>query len=239
MIKLFSIDDPEHSHASEVLPWYVNGSLNPVENARVEHHVAQCAACRAELACQQELMAAVQSDPADSPVQGPLARMHARLTEHEGRSPPRGHWLFDQWNLSPVAMRTAFAAQWVLLLALVLFAGFQQTSSPYRTLSAAPAAAAAGARLTVLFDDATTQAELRDALQRVHARVVDGPNSVGALSVQVASKDVEAALRELRASPHVRLAERAPASASAASSGGPGTPSAGPSVAPVRADEAR
>ncbi|MEM8932174.1 MAG: zf-HC2 domain-containing protein [Acidobacteriota bacterium] len=34
---------------SDVLPWFANGTLDPAERARVEAHLAECAACRAAL----------------------------------------------------------------------------------------------------------------------------------------------------------------------------------------------
>lgn len=37
-------------HAAEILPWYLNGTLEALELAELEEHLAGCAACRAELA---------------------------------------------------------------------------------------------------------------------------------------------------------------------------------------------
>src|SRR5574337_260299 len=41
--------------ASQLLPWYVNGTLAPDDARRVETHLAGCEACRAELRDQQQL----------------------------------------------------------------------------------------------------------------------------------------------------------------------------------------
>jgi anti-sigma factor RsiW len=38
-----------HEQAQMLLPWHVNGSLEPGEAALVEAHLAECAECRATL----------------------------------------------------------------------------------------------------------------------------------------------------------------------------------------------
>jgi len=231
MTRLFSIDDPDHAHASEVLPWYVNGSLSAAEHTRVEQHVAQCAACRAEMAGLRELQAVVQSESNEGPVADALARMHVRLAEHAlgeaaaaedgagagraaltGRAAasgprfPGAGWLRIQWRLSPKPVRVALALQFALVLAVGARFGMPTPAADYRTLSAAPAAVH-GARLTVVFGDSATQGEVRRILESLHARIVDGPNSVGALGIEVPSDGASTALQRLRASPLVRLAE--------------------------------
>ena len=220
MIRLFSVDDPRHAHASEVLPWYVNGTLMPAEHAEVERHVAECPACRAELASMQELEAIVRSESSDVAVGESLSRMHIRLAREEEASGTRRGWFSRQWRLTPSVARVALAAQCAAVVALIALAGLQyetqqdlrqRARADYRTLAATPSAAA-GARLTVVFDDATTQRELKQMLQSLHAQVVDGPNTAGAYSILVPENEVGAALGQLRASPRVRLAEPAPRS---------------------------
>ena len=209
MTRLFSIDDPDHAHASEVLPWYVNGSLSSAEHARVEHHIGECAACRAELAALRELQSVVQSEGEEAVEADALARMHARIAEDEARCAParagRRGWLGTQWRLSPSPVRLALGLQLVLVLSLGALAAMGSPSAIYRTLAATPSPAQ-GARLTVVFDDAATQGEIRRVLGRLHARIVEGPNGVGALGIEVPPQEVAAALEELRATPRVRLA---------------------------------
>lgn len=53
----------EHRELQELLPWYVNGTLEPVEREAVERHLKACAACRYELEELRGLQAAVSSAP--------------------------------------------------------------------------------------------------------------------------------------------------------------------------------
>jgi hypothetical protein len=215
MMRLFSVDNPDHAYATEILPWYVNGTLEPVEHSRVERHVAECAACRAELGMLHELEAVVQAEGAEVPVAESLERMHSRLSAHASPAPARSGWLRRQWTLTPLAARAVLVTQCLFVVALAGALGALDHSPPaaYRTL-ASPPSVAKGEDLLVVFDEATTQGALRELLQRVHARVVDGPNSAGALSMRVPPGELGPALRELRASPYVRLVEPAGSGAS-------------------------
>ena len=49
-MRLYRHDDPQHVQTSELLPWFVNGTLDPEEHTRVERHLADCISCKQELA---------------------------------------------------------------------------------------------------------------------------------------------------------------------------------------------
>lgn len=53
----------DHEEASRLLPWLVNGTLSGGERERVERHVHDCLACRAELREQHALRMLVQRHP--------------------------------------------------------------------------------------------------------------------------------------------------------------------------------
>jgi anti-sigma factor RsiW len=57
-MRLFRFDDPAHQEAAELLPWLVNDTLNRAEQVKVERHVAQCIACKQEVAHLRTLQAA-------------------------------------------------------------------------------------------------------------------------------------------------------------------------------------
>src|SRR5690242_18185653 len=54
-MRLYPSDDVEHSAATELLPWFVNGTLEPHEHARVARHLRDCLACNKELALLREV----------------------------------------------------------------------------------------------------------------------------------------------------------------------------------------
>jgi hypothetical protein len=72
----------------ELLPWYVNGTLEAEESHRVERHLAGCAPCRGELALCREMAAAIPAGESLAPASHP-ARL-ARLMERLGEPPADG-----------------------------------------------------------------------------------------------------------------------------------------------------
>lgn len=87
-----------HAHQRQTLGAYVLGALDPTERAEVEAHLAQCAACReelAELAGLPGLLGRLSAEEASATAPAPsatllerlLVRMHAaRRREHRRRS---------------------------------------------------------------------------------------------------------------------------------------------------------
>lgn len=74
-----------HAQISELLPWYVNGTLEAAEQRLVEDHLAACPDCVQELARSKALAAALrerqQSAPSPHPIQ--LARLMERIEASE------------------------------------------------------------------------------------------------------------------------------------------------------------
>ena len=75
----------------------------------------------------------------------------------------------------------------------------------YRAQGSAPADAAGN--LLVLFQPDSSEREMRAALMRAGARVVDGPTASGAYVLKVADANRPGALEQLRAAEAVLLAE--------------------------------
>ena len=56
--RILRLGGDEHQAAQELLPWFVNGTLDADEAAQVGAHVAQCSACQADVAAQTQWRAA-------------------------------------------------------------------------------------------------------------------------------------------------------------------------------------
>src|SRR5690348_5316756 len=61
-MRLYPCDDTEHGAAAELLPWFVNGTLDPHEHARVARHLLDCLACNKELEALREVRALLLRD---------------------------------------------------------------------------------------------------------------------------------------------------------------------------------
>ena len=61
-----SFFDDRHYEAELLLPWYVTGQPDLADCALVEAHLADCAACRADVAAERTLAAAISQQLSDS-----------------------------------------------------------------------------------------------------------------------------------------------------------------------------
>jgi hypothetical protein len=200
-----------HQELSELLPWYVNKTLQGAELRAVETHLAVCLTCKRELKQLQRLAQAVIKEGAlDSAEQASFLRLKKRL--HSGQQldvhslPQQVKPVGAIGNVSQIntikkrgwtgsAMpRTALAMAAVLLLSLsVLMPRYVGNAdllgSNFRTLSDAPDAKQDGIsanEIRVVFADNVDQQQKNTILERVHGRFVsDNPTAQGVYTVRL------------------------------------------------------
>ncbi len=198
--RILSLDSAEHRAAQELMPWFVNGTLDADEASAVARHIAECARCQKDAAEQSELRSIAV--PAGSG--GDVDRDWAVLRSQIGampRSPkpaperakPRWwkHWL-------PIAVALQAAVMLSLLLVLV---GAPLRDERYRALGSPPAAVEPNA-VAVFRSDATNQ-QMRDALHAAGARIVGGPTVTDAYLLRFDATVGPEGLARLRAQPGV------------------------------------
>ena len=199
--RVLQFESGVHKVVDALLPWYVNGTLTPEESDFVRKHLDGCGQCKQEAEWLRELQAACVT--AESAPGGSSALRNLRR-QLEARKPgrPGGAWT-----------RGGSWTRWGLAACLVVLAAFSASVmrdnivAPYRTL-ASPSSVAVKGSLIVVFDPATTEAELRRMLRDAGARLVDGPTQQNAYVLDVPSAQLEAATRALRAERSVILVER-------------------------------
>ena len=138
-LRLFRSDDPSERETEALLAWYVNGTLDASEHARVERHLTECLRCRREAERLRELQAAVTQEISVPALERALAGAHARLDEFEQRWRPAAlmQRLGKSWRAAAPAVRAALAVQLALIIGLALALTLSRESpAPYRTLSA-------------------------------------------------------------------------------------------------------
>ncbi|HEX5262300.1 MAG TPA: zf-HC2 domain-containing protein [Phenylobacterium sp.] len=201
----------KHREVQELLPWYLNGQLDPAEEDRVRAHLSVCAECQAEVRFQERLGPEIAHLPLN--VEHSWSRMR-RMVEADrapaGRPRPEPGWGGRSWAPIGVAWRTAplwgvGALTGALLVAVVAYSPPFGATAQYHAL---------GARVTptsgnvmVIFRPDTPERSLRGALLAIHARLVDGPTEADAYVLSVPAPEREAALAALRARPEVVTAQ--------------------------------
>lgn len=184
-----------HEKAQMLLPWYANGTLEPGESAVLEAHLAECDECRAELAADRALRELYAATSAPGQPMRP-----ARMPPAKGSSWRLAERLSSGWGKAAQLALAAAAA-----VTLIVVVTPSQREGEYRLLGSDDATAQGNA--IVLFSPETAERDLRAALERAGARLVDGPTASGAYIVQVPEQRRAEALAELRGLPQVVLAE--------------------------------
>jgi hypothetical protein len=201
--RILSLDSDEHRAAQELMPWFVNGTLDADEAALVTGHLAHCSRCQGDAAEQAELRVAAAGLAVGG---GDVDRGWIQLRDRIA-APPRaaasqpatgrgGSW--KQWLPWAVALQSA-----VLLALVVVLFGIPRDER-YHALGA-PAAIVEPNAVAVFRNDATNR-QIRDALRAAGARIVGGPTLTDAYLLRVETASAET-LARLRAQPAVLSVE--------------------------------
>lgn len=192
---------PPETHAeAAALPWYAAGVLTESEHRAIETHLASCAQCRNELDAVTQLRTGVHAALAAERGPSPAARSQvmARIRstapdKPQPRQTPSNPGFMAQladWLRAPVAPRWAPAAALVLVViqGSLLLRNNPQDVQPSpavttRGLSAQPT------RLSLVFKPQAQEAQIRELLVSLGARIVDGPGPAGAYLVELPAAD--------------------------------------------------
>jgi len=188
--------EPDRQQLREWLPLAANGTLSPDLLALLDAGLARHADLRHELTWLQTLRQTVQDEPLDALPSGDLgwSKLERRIaaSTHAQRKPAAPAALPDwstrlrdwlQANFGPVLVTACvlMVAQAVLIGTLV------REGSTYEAAGGEPAVqgVAAGVLLHVTVRGDATELQLREALRRFNASIVDGPSALGIYTLRV------------------------------------------------------
>jgi hypothetical protein len=208
MGSVLQLDPAAHKVADALLPWFVNGTLDDDELAFVQKHLGRCASCQREVEWLRELHAACIVGEADPEASRALRQLRRRLEERPKTRGPVAR-LRNLWDQNRPWSRWVIATQLAVIVALGFWILPAYDEAPlYRTLGSSNAAAPAAGNLVVVFDPATTVADLRRILHDAGARIVDGPTQANAYVLDVPAQRKDQALQALRAERAAVLVEQ-------------------------------
>jgi Putative zinc-finger len=191
----------KHQEIIELLPWYVNATLNPGERQRVQDHLAGgCSECAREIksltAMRQAEVALANEAPEPSPFL--LNRALAQIEDQERGRPQdstqkegefrRRMTAFREawWPKTPVFARMALAAQLALVVVLGTVAVYQyyHPQVVYRTASGTGGVSTSGVKISVMFNEGASEQEIRQVLGEIKGQIVAGPSAQSLYTVQ-------------------------------------------------------
>jgi hypothetical protein len=216
-----------HKQVWQLLPWYVNGTLDDSDREAVAHHIWLCQTCEREVVRCQTVVSVLGKD--DTSAWTPSPRHFNRLMtriDRESSLTTAERWRIriQEWvakirsafQSTPAPIRWALAAQTAVIVLIVVATMSTRKASPslYSTLSDPVVSHEAGQwHITVVFAEEITEREVRSLLSTINGTIVAGPSAMAVYTVTIPasgdeqSGEVQAALAKLRAHPKVRLAE--------------------------------
>jgi Putative zinc-finger len=211
-----------HPEISELIPWYVNGTIGAIDRQKLDAHFQICAACRDELLQERRVHEAMSADsgieymPAAS-----FKRLQARLDEpDEAQASVRRAPLLSSRAQARRAgrrmpwQRLAAASIAVMAVSISLVSADRwyrlrgrDLPSDYHTVTTG-VPRAPNEVIRAVFSPTITLVELQAILDEAQLRIVAGPTEAGVYSLAANSdRPVNSSLALLRRHAAVRFAE--------------------------------
>ncbi len=214
----------EHQKVWNLLPWYVNHSLDPAEHDVVKKHIKTCITCRIELNQQQKLFENIQqADLLQQVSQVSFAQLKKRMEEQPKscafaeHSKPRKALKLNSCQFFGFVKYTALAASLLLLATpFLLNSPIEESefSGEYRTLASPTEDKHENNIVRIVFADQPGPEQIEAILNGVSGHITKGPSNNDIYEVQIGNQqtnpqEINDAISRLRKNPFVVFAERA------------------------------
>jgi len=213
--------EKEHRAISEIIPWFINGTLGDLERQRVDAHLRSCAVCRDELLQEQRVYQAMAGETGvDYVPAASLKRLQAKLDALGAQAAP-GHAAAAAAARSPLEQPAPRWLPWqrriaasIALVGVIL--GLTTLNQWFRAREFTPAyhtvttseSRAPDEVIRAVFSPSITLVELQAILDESQLRIVAGPTEAGVYSLAANSvRPVSSSLALLRRHAAVRFAE--------------------------------
>jgi hypothetical protein len=213
----------EHQEISELIPWYVNGTIGALDRQKLDAHFLTCAACRGEMLEERRMYAAMSADSGiEYMPSASFKRLQARIEQGESapnsapgapgsrlaRTPepsvhrrmPRRYLIAASIAVAILAISLVSTDKWYRLRGRGL-------PSPYQTVTTS-VPRPPNEVIRAVFSPTITLVELQAILDEAQLRIVSGPTEAGVYSLAAnTDRPVNSSLALLRRHSAVRFAE--------------------------------
>ena len=220
---------PSSSHEDTflLLPWYVNGTLEPDERAHVEEHVNKCPICQQEIMLLmrvEKTIGSVQTNGQEKLVLNPQTGLDAllqRIEQSESRNTRNPGFIgrikdyvaglslhpFERYGWAAALPVVAL----VLVTAILVWPQMPSHEPAYQTLTGQTPPAQDALRLRVIFADTTTDSDAQSVLDQMDERIVVNRSADGSYMLEVPANTgagtITALLHTLKSNDKVATAE--------------------------------
>ncbi len=200
--------------AWDLIPWYVQGTLDDFERREIEAQLAQDPALRAELAEQRRLAEQIASlDDVSAGIERSLAETRRRIEVADAKPQSRWSEMFETFgkrakrNRIGVRVFVPGAALAAVVAAVLVLPPQQATEdASFETLTT-PSVIPEAMHLRVKVAEGVTELQLRHLFTSHDLRVVDGPSPTGVYTLEVAPGGVPGDVAEaLLVAPEIQFA---------------------------------
>lgn len=192
---------------AELLPWYATGALGEDDRRRVARHLESCRECSRELEGVTEIrhamseLSRLEAEPSPEVYRSVMARVAAdTIARDAGHQDVSWAAALDRWFrslLMPRWVPTLAAVLLVAQMSLLLWITFPP-SEQGEVSTRSVGMPAQPSQIAVIFQPSATEADIRSLLERLHARVIDGPSPSGVFTISLGAGSPAAALALLR-----------------------------------------
>jgi anti-sigma factor RsiW len=191
----------------ELLPFYVNGTLDDDEKDRVEQAIKDDPSLKDEIAYLEKLREEVKAQEIENSAgELGLKRLQKALAEERLKNDPIAQAKSKISNEQNWGWRVAAIAACLLLILQTAITMIPDQSGDLSAAGGPAITRTNGSIISVTFVPSAREENIRNLLLAIDANIVDGPSALGVYKISV-SKDVAAALEKLRA--HSTLIESA------------------------------
>jgi hypothetical protein len=200
---------------TELLAWYVNGTLAGADRDRVEAALKNEAGASSLLAWERAVQAAAKHDPAfeisaDRGLHQTMQRIRAEAKASAAPRAARGRRLSRlgekfQWSPALAVACGVVAVQFAVLAQMWSVRSEDSEFAGVRAMHARPQTT--NVFIRIAFKPESTEGDLNNLLRAIHAEIVSGPSQLGDYYLLLEKQGAQDALNVLQSSAHVESAE--------------------------------